>query len=559
MKKRIISFLLAALITFTLFAQKNLLQKELLVNNKYLLLPVDRDVSKSRISFLAEDFDTYFDIRLASHMDSVDYWVFMHVEQFMNEKILLSADFSNRLNKGFELIFFDDEIKTEQPLYSEELRQQLHYSPKRGWMSDPNGLVYYDGEYHLFYQHDPYNWKKSLAYWGHAVSTDLIHWEELPVVLFPDSMGMIKSGSAIVDHNNTAGFQQGEEKVIIAAYTAGPEYGRVSMIDSIEASRQCIAYSYDRGRTFTKYEGNPILPITKRTYVLNARDPKIFWYEPTKNWVMVLFEGLGHSVYTSKNLKQWKYESHVNDFWECPELFELPVDGDPENTKWVMCGASGTYRIGSFDGKQFIPETNKIQYSIYRDMSAGQTFNNEPDGRRIQILWGKTISEGMPFNQMMTFPTELTLKTTCDGIRLHVNPIAEIASLYKKSYKYGAFVFDKDELIDDINSKLLHIKLELKTLSGIIFSVTVNGYKFTYDGNFSKLNDTFIPLIDGEKLKLEFIVDRNSMEVFINDGLYEMMIPYNSTGEKSEILFNHTVGKSTIVESLEIHELNSIW
>ena len=559
MKKKIICIAFFVITIISAHGQEKLLHKEIKVTNKYLLFPIDNEVSKSRINLSVGNLNTYFDIRLASELAKVDFWVFMDVGRFMKEKIIISTSFDSGLEKGFDLLLFDDEIKTSVPIYSEKLRPQLHFSCKRGWNSDPNGLVYYDGEYHMFYQHDPFGWEKSLACWGHAVSKDLVHWEELPVVLFPDSMGMIKSGSAVVDVNNTAGFPNGKEKVIVAAYTAGPAYGQVSMIDSIEASRQCIAFSSDRGRTFTKYEENPVLPLGKRNFGLNARDPKIFWYEPDSNWVMILFEGLGHSIYTSGNLKDWNYESHAKEFWECPELFELPVDGNPENRKWVMYSASGNYKIGNFDGKQFIPETDKIRYSIYRDQTAGQTFNNEPNGRRIQVLWGKTIAEGMPFNQMITFPTELSLKTHREGVRMHVNPIKEISTLYKKSYKYGSFIFDKELLINDFQSKLLHIKLDIKTLSAIIFSVTVNGYKFTYDGNFSKLNDAFIPLIDAEKLKLEFIVDVNSIEVYINDGLYVMMIPYDSSDKQPEILFSPTIGWTTIVENLEIHELKSIW
>jgi fructan beta-fructosidase len=557
--KKVILILLMIFIIASLNGQDKVFKEEILVTQKYLLFPVDRDVPVLRINFTSDKFFTFFDIRLATDPDSIDFWVFMDVERFMNRKIVLSSESGIRLREGLELIFLDDKIKTEVPLYSEKLRQQLHFSPKRGWISDANGLVYYDGEYHLYYQHNPYSWERKIAHWGHAVSADLIHWEELPVALFPDSMGMMKSGSAVVDHYNTAGFQESNEKVMVAVYTAAPEYGRVSLADSIEASRQCIAFSNDRGRTFTKYEGNPVLPLMKREFGTNSRDPKVFWYEPDSNWVMVLFECLGNSIYTSKDLRRWDYESHVKGFWECSELFELPVDGNPGNTRWVMYGASGTYMIGSFDGKQFIPETNKLRYSVYKELYAGQTFNNVTDERRIQMAWGRIISDNMPFNQMITFPAELRLKTTQDGIRLHVNPIKEISKLYKKSYKYGTFIFDKETPIDDIKGKLLHIKLEMKTLSAIIFSVTLNGYRFTYDGNFSKLNDTFIPLMDSEKLKLEFIVDRNSIEVFVNDGLYEMLIPHDSTEKETEIVFKPVVGKATIVEKLEVHELYSIW
>ena len=228
--------------------------------------------------------------------------------------------------------------------------------------------------------------------WGHAVSKDLIHWEELSVVMVPDKLGSIFSGTAVIDYNNTSGFGKDGIPPMVAIYT----------VHSADNERQCIAYSLDKGRTFTKYEGNPVIDSKAKWNIKDLRDPKVFWYQPAKSWVMVLFERDGNSIYTSANLKDWNYESHTTGFWECPQFFELAVDGNKNNKKWVMYGASGTYMIGKFDGKVFTPETGKYYYgngALY----AAQTFDNIPasDGRRIQIGWGRIQQPGMPFNSMM--------------------------------------------------------------------------------------------------------------------------------------------------------------
>jgi sucrose-6-phosphate hydrolase SacC (GH32 family) len=301
-----------------------------------------------------------------------------------------------------------------------------------------------------------------------------------------------------------------------------------------------------------------VLPAIQRFGTRNERDPKVFWYEPNNNWVMVLFEGLGNSIYTSNNLKEWHYESHIEGFWECPELFELSIDGQKNNTKWVMYGASGTYMIGRFDGRQFVPETDKLRYLV-AGMYAAQTYNNTPDGRRIQIGWGRITSKGMPFNQMMNFPLELKLKTTKQGPRLHAKPIEEITKLYKKSYNFKNLTFGQNDVnnsMPTIKHPFLHIRAVFKIVNAHDFSIQINGYNFTYNVNTNKLNDTFIPLID-LKLNLEFIIDVNSIEVFVNEGHYVMCLAHNSNNYKPGVAF---YGRNkTVIESLEIHELNSIW
>ena len=256
-----------------------------------------------------------FVIRLAPAKP--DYWVFYDVSSFKGKTLKIS--YSGNPD-GLSKIYQDDVIDGQDSLYKEKNRPQIHFTSRRGWNNDPNGMVYYEGEYHLFYQHNPFEREWENMSWGHAVSKDLIHWEELPVAMVPDKLGAMFSGTAVIDYKNTSGFGKDGIPPMVAIYT----------VDSPDNERQCIAYSLDKGRTFTKYEGNPVIDSKAKWNTKDLRDPDVFWYEPGKNWVMVLYERDGNSIYTSPNLKEWKYQSHTTGFFECPQFFELAVDGNKE-------------------------------------------------------------------------------------------------------------------------------------------------------------------------------------------------------------------------------------
>ena len=227
-------------------------------------------------------------------------------------------------------------------LYQEVYRPQFHFTAKKNWLNDPNGLVYYQGEYHLFFQHNPsgINWANTIV-WGHAVSSDMVNWKQLANAIEPDELGAIWSGSGVVDWDNTAGFQSGKEAAMVNIYTsAGKPF------------TQSIAYSNDRGRTWRKYEKNPVLGHIIGT----NRDPKVIWHASSKRWVMALYlDGNNYALFSSPNLKQWTRlcDIQLPGSSECPDIFELSVDDDIENTKWVFWGANGNYIIGTFDGRAF--------------------------------------------------------------------------------------------------------------------------------------------------------------------------------------------------------------
>lgn len=250
-------------------------------------------------------------------------------------------------------------VAADAPPYSETYRPQFHFTPEKNWMNDPNGLVYYEGEYHLFYQYNPNGNSWGDMSWGHAVSEDLVHWEELPLALSHDDNEMVFSGSAVVDRDNTTGFGTKENPAMVAVYT--------SLAKDTGIQSQSLAYSTDRGRTWTKYQGNPVLDIGSREF----RDPKVQWYAPTQSWLMTVSLSTEHKVrfYSSKNLKDWSLESEfgpagaTGGVWECPDLFPLAIDGDKKKIKWVLVvninpggiagGSAAQYFVGDFDGKKF--------------------------------------------------------------------------------------------------------------------------------------------------------------------------------------------------------------
>lgn len=521
------------------------------INKKYLNFPishaVDRQVMKMDVNGKT---DREFQIRLAP--GTPDYWTFADMSAYQGKTIKITYPGDNAL---LQSIYQDDRIAGQDSLYKEYNRPQLHFSTRRGWINDPNGLLYYKGEYHLYYQHNPYERDWGNMHWGHAVSKDLIHWEELPVALFPDHNGTAFSGSAVIDFDNTSGFGKPGNPAMVAIYTA----------DTDEKQVQCIAYSLDNGRTYTKYEGNPVIDSKAKWNSKDTRDPKVFWYKPNNEWVMVLNERDGHSIYTSANLKEWKYESHVTGFWECPELFELPVDGNPNDTRWVVYGASGSYMLGSFNGKEFKPEAGKYYYTT-GGIYAAQTITNIPesDGRRIQIGWGRLPTPGNKpaFNNLMMIPTELTLRTTKDGVRLFSQPVKEFDQLMGKTSEWKNLTSAQaDEKMKEFaNADRLRIRTTIKLSHATSAGVSFNRQNLLdYDMNFNLVNGVFYSPEDRTSMEItaDIIIDRTAVEVFIDGGAYSYsMLRSFSPEVKDGFRF---WGNNIEVKELKVSTLNSIW
>lgn len=518
------------------------------VTKKYLNIPVSHAIEREIMEITVDgQKERSFEIRLAP--ENPDYWVFCDISAFNGKTITISFPSPN---KGLSQIYQSDEIAGKDSLYMEKNRPQFHFSSRRGWNNDPNGLIYYQGEYHLFYQHNPYEREWGNMHWGHAVSKDLIHWEELPIALYPDQHGTMFSGSTVMDYHNSAGFNKGNEPAMIALYTA----------DNADRQIQCLAYSLDKGRTWTKYAHNPVIDSKEKWNSKDTRDPKVFWYEPGNKWVMVLNERDGHSIYNSTNLKEWAFKSHITGFWECPELFELHVDNDASNTKWVMYGASGTYMIGNFNGKEFIPESGKHYYTSGSGY-AGQTFNNIPesDGRRIQISWGRIPSGDMPFNMLMLLPTELTLHTTKAGVRLFSYPVEEVNRLVDKSKEWQNLnAAEANKALNEFaDESLLHIRVTLSLSHATSAGLDFKGQNLlNYDMNFNIVNGVFYSPEDMTSMEIsaDIFIDKTSVEIFIDNGAYSCSFERKPTDPEKGFNF---WGNNISIKKLELSTLRSIW
>jgi fructan beta-fructosidase len=527
-----IAFTLVATVPILLPAQTPSPSLTLRIDKRYLNIPVESKVARQRVVFDAGHGDsTAAVIRIAEGRP--DYWVYRDVSRLQGKTLTLR--FARRV-PGMEMIHQADRFPGQDSLYREARRPQLHFSPRRGWNNDPNGLVWHDGEYHMYFQHNPYERDWENMHWGHAVSRDLLHWEELPDALYPDTLGTMFSGSAVVDSANTAGWGK---DAIVAFYTSAGK-----------KMTQNVAYSLDKGRTFTKYQGNPVLGPD--------RDPKVFWHEPSRKWVMVLYNENHIAIYNSTDLKTWAYRSRVKGFYECPELFELPVDGDPNRRKWVMYAASGTYMIGSFDGAVFTPEKGKYHYHT-GVMYAAQTFNHTPDGRRIQVGWGRIDAPGMPFNQMMLFPAVMSLRTTSEGVRLFCNPIPEVERLHTRHHALGGLsVAQANERLKDVKSGLVHAVMDLEIDRGLGLELFFQGNPILYyDGNYTKFNgfpyESETP--GAFRFRIEMILDRTSVEGYVDGG--KLFVAEALKAPKSDRGLE--LRGDLKVHRLDVYEMKGVW
>ncbi len=483
--------------------------------------------------------------------------------------------------------------------YKERWRPQYHFTPATNFMNDPNGLVYYKGEYHLFYQHNPQGNRWGHMSWGHAVSTDMLHWRHLPLAI-PEQPGyMIYSGSAVIDWNNTSGLckeKKGDRSCMIAIFTAATG-------DTWQ--RQHIAYSNDRGRTWTEYEGNPVADLK----LPNFRDPKVFWYEPQKKWVMVavVAEDRKVVILDSKELRRFVVRSEFSvpnepkRQWECPDLFELPVEGSNER-KWVMivninpgapAGGTGTkYYIGDFDGERFKASsgTNSTLWADYgKDFYATQTFAEMPEGdaRRVWLGWignwqYANDEPTTPWKGMQSVPRELKLRQYTDGVRLVQSPVRELASLESdKVSATGKLTTINRELRSARLSRSARVTATLRPGGATQFGLRLlkSGREKTLVGLDTREKTIYVdrtlsgetgfskdfagthagPLKNTKEVKLDIFIDQTSLEIFVNDGeqvLSERVFPMQQ--EDFTLEFFATGGEPGD-QSVRVARMKSVW
>ena len=540
----------------------------------YILLPIEEEAAESQVLLdTGEATDTDMDIRLAQ--TQVDYFV-----PFALPTGVKTATVCVR-NKSKDALCWK-EIKlsdTFDTANTEKFRPVYHHTPLYGWMNDANGLVYKDGEYHLYFQYNPYGSKWGNMHWGHSVSKDLVHWEHLAPAIARDTLGHIFSGSSIVDQENVAGSGAGN---ILAFYTsASDKYGQI----------QCLAFSKDNGRTFTKYEKNPIL--CPADGLRDFRDPKVFRYEPEDKWVMIVSADKEMRFYDSKNLKDWNYMSSFGEGYgvqpcqfECPDMVELPVDGDLNRKKWALIvnvnpgcyfgGSATQYFTGNFDGTKFSCDSqpNVTKWLDWgKDHYATVCFSNTGE-RTIAVPWMSNwqycnIVPTKQFRSANALPRELSLYTQDGEIYLSAVPVPEIKTLRKEKKEIPAFTVANDYHIDSLladNDGAYELALEItvgeaeimgfnlfndkgekvdiyfnlpekrlvmdRTKSGIVdfgkksvsHEIEVHDRRKTTSINY--IDDfalaTWAPIKKENKYTLDVFVDKCSVEIFLNGGKVAM-------------------------------------
>ncbi len=524
------------------------------VTEDYLLLPIQDDAPEGKICVVKdnEQKGTLMNVRLAR--ERVDSYVPFVLSAYKGQHI------SIEIQGVPETALCWKELKLSGSFdmaNKESFRPVYHHTPAYGWMNDPNGMFYKNGVYHLYFQYNPYGSVWGNMHWGHSTSTDLMHWKFEGCAIVPDAWGAIFSGSCVVDHENTAGFGQ---EAVVAFYTSAKStpWGDIQM--------QSMAYSLDNGKTFTKYEGNPILTSSEKDF----RDPKVFWYTPGKHWVMILAVGQHMEIYSSVNLKEWKKESEFGAMqgahggvWECPDLVEIPVEGTREK-KWVLIcnlnpggpfgGSAAQYFVGSFDGKKFVNEspTQTKWMDWGKDNYATVTWNNAPDGRCIALGWMSNwqYANNVPTRQYRsanTLARDLTLYREGQELYLKSTPSVEVKKARGKKVSIPSFkVSEKHEMVNLFEEKQgayeVEIVIQNAGASKIAFSLLndkgekvsmyydLNRKQFVMDRSESGKVDfskdfpavTVAPVNVDKELTLRLFVDRSSIEAFGEDGKFVM-------------------------------------
>jgi fructan beta-fructosidase len=479
--------------------------------------------------------------------------------------------------------------------YHEQFRPQLHFSPQQHWMNDPNGMVYFKGTYHLFFQYYPGGNVWGPMHWGHAVSRDMIHWRQLPIALYPDSLGYIFSGSAVVDSNNTSGFGKNDKIPLVAIFTHHDPKGAESGKNNFQ--NESLAYSLDNGNTWTKYSGNPVL---KNPGITDFRDPKVMWYANEKKWVMTLATKDRISFYSSPDLKNWQKESEFGKdigahggVWECPDLFRLRLNG---KSYWVLIvnlnpggpngGSATQYFIGQFDGHKFTPVDTTTKWLDYGpDEYAGVTWNNTGN-RRIFLGWMSNWLYGTKvptatWRSAMTIPRELKLTEYNGSILVKSNPVKELGKLKERNFNKNNFTVKKTFNLNRLAGKISGqsvIKLETGSVGDFSIEFSNPGDDKLIAGYDGRANQYYIDrthagiadfykgfagkftaprLSHNRTVKLTLVSDAASVELFADDGATVMTCIFFPKKPFSKVSLR--IGNTIKIKSLSWSGLKSVW
>ena len=554
---------------------------------KFLLLPVQENAPEGKVNIIVNnEFQLEQNINIRLAREKVDYYVPLDLSAYQGKSVSVDVTGMPASSLCWKEIKLSDTFDSSN---RETYRPVYHHTPMYGWMNDPNGMFYKDGVYHLYFQYNPYGSMWANMTWGHSTSTDLTHWTYEGTAIVPDAWGAIFSGSCVVDKDNTAGFGKG---AVVAFYTSAKStpWGDIQS--------QSMAYSLDNGKTFIKYEHNPILTSTERDF----RDPKVFWYAPGKHWVMMLAVGQEMQIYSSGNLKVWKKESSFGAMqgahggvWECPDLVELPIEGTKEK-KWVLIcnlnpggpfgGSAAQYFVGSFDGKKFVNEspTQTKWLDWGKDNYATVTWSNAPAGRCIALGWMSNwqYANNVPTTQYRsanTLARDLTLYRVGGELYLKSKPSPEIKKARAEEKKIPTFEvkgnYEVASLLAD-NKGAYEIEMTIgnKGTSKIDFSLInekdekvamyydVVRKQFVMDRSASGIVGfsrdfpavTVAPVRNTDQIHLRLFIDRSSVEAFGEEGEYVMTNLVFPAEPYNRMVFSSDKG-SYIVKSMNVYRL----
>jgi sucrose-6-phosphate hydrolase SacC (GH32 family) len=525
-----------------------------LCDSKYLIFPASYHAKKKRVSFFIDD-NLVYDLEVQLDLINPDYEFYLNVEHFKGKEleIISLPEIDLKLRKA------DFEVNDEKT-YMEKYRPGFHFTAKKGWINDPNGLFYYDNNYVMFYQYNPLGCTWGNMHWGHAVSSDLVHWEEKGIALYPDHFGTMFSGSAIIDTKNVSGLKENENDVVLLFYTAA---GNTSEASKGQPFTQCLAYSTDRGKSFTKYCKNPLI----KEIASGNRDPKVIYYEQKDIYIMALYlEGNKFSLLSSKNLLDWTQIQTITmpNEAECPDFYPLPVNDDDKNIKWVLIGASDKYLVGSFNGHKFSSETELKRLHYGNGSYASQSWSNvgSEDGRRIRLAFSSLEIPSMPFRSSMTFPCEMKLKTFLEELFLCTYPVKEIEDLYRKvNTIQDILLVCGDKYTEKLTGRFYDITIKLSIKNETSFKLSIFGLSVEYNSSKNELkcfeNCAPAECYDG-CIDLRILIDVANTEIYINNGKAFMSMGYLQDYNINRLELQ-VMGNSIVIKEMKIAELKNIW
>ncbi len=521
----------------------------------YLVLPVSNFVGNHQLCFM-KDGKVFEDITLRLDYRNPAAYSYYPIGEYMGQEITLSVSPDMELR----------DIQTDKPVHDgtgEAFRPVLHFTPEYGWHNDPNGLLKYTSPvtgkttWHMFYQFNPYDWIWGNMHWGHAVSEDLFHWEHLEPALYPDDDGTMFSGSAIVDHENRSGLRTGDEDVILLFYTCA---GNTSFRSQGKKFTQCLAYSNDGGRTFTKYEKNPIV----EHIAADNRDPKVIWCEELGKFVMALYlDRNDFQLLTSDNFIDWEplQTLQIERDAECPDFYPLNADGNPAKRKWILSGASHNYIVLEAAGGKFKVVQNSRPLNNGGSSYAAQTFSTDDEMERIQIAWDRNCTFGnAPLGGQMSVPYNMSLTERKDGYYLCASPVKELDALCRETKEFTDVTLSEGNALRvELEEGAYELDLSFdsdKVASNIRIDIFGQQILLESARNTIRVDRDTMPIsVAASKPEVKCIIDKGSVEIFVSGGKAIMTTPWTLNFNQCYAVFTAEGKDPAVIERITLKKM----